>query len=112
MPDGEILQTRAQHFVHLGTPRLIQLPLRCDSCYLRSWTSPLREPSMSPMVVACDRIYLFGEGRWRVWIGERKETEVCDFEVAQESGRSSSRSEVEEVLIVIVDYERQWCQSQ
>lgn len=61
---------------------------------------------MSPIVVACDRIYLFGEGRWRVWIGERKETEVCDFEVAQESGRSSSRSEVEEVLIVIVDYEK------
>jgi hypothetical protein len=60
---------------------------------------------MSPLVVTRHRIYLFGEGRWLIWIRQRKETEICDFEIAQESGWSSSRSEVEEILVVVVNNE-------
>ena len=82
VPDGEILQTRAKYLIHLSTPWLIQLSLGCNACYLWSWSSPLREPSMSSLVVSGWWIYLFREGCWRVWIGKGEEAEVSDFEIA------------------------------
>lgn len=107
--EGEFLEGAAEGLEAVWGALLVDLPVRRDACHLGFGPDPVGELVLSEDALGWQvaRSDLGGcEG-----ISDGPETEPGDAHVAAEGGRCSSRTQVQVVLIVMLNIEYDWDES-
>lgn len=112
--NSEVLEACSQSLVHLEVTRLVKLTLWCNTSNCRTGPRSFWEPrlvSVSPVAIFWEDLFReVGVFCGSVRILESEQPEISDLDVSKERRRSSTRSQVDEVGVVIVDNGRERCQ--